>query len=86
MGVVVIVIYNGNQKDSASFKKDNRLKEITLKLDDSQHEKTLTLKDEEGPQYIRVNRKVGRFWIIIDSVYEGTDKANLTSVSEVEIY
>ena len=46
----------------------------------------LTLKDEEGPQYIRVNRKVGRFWIIIDSVYEGTDKANLTSVSEVEIY
>ena len=81
-----IVIYNGNQKDSASFKKDNRLKEITLKLDDSQHEKMLTLKDEEGPQYIRVNRKVGRFWIIIDSVYEGTDKANLTSVSEVEIY
>ncbi len=39
------------------------------------------------PQYIRVEREdVDRLWIIIDSVYEGDNGEDETSVSEVEIY
>lgn len=82
-----IVIWNGNQKDEESYRACNRLRYVTVRINDRMHSYRVTLKDQEGPQYIRVERQdVDKLWIIIDSVYRGTDPGNNTAVSEVEIY
>ncbi len=82
-----IVIWNGDQSSEENFRAHNRLKQVTLKINDTRHMYTMTLADTMGPQYIRVEREdVDRLWIIIDSVYEGDNGEDETSVSEVEIY
>ena len=81
-----IVIYNGDQSSEEAFYEHNRLKRVTIRINDRQKDYGIRLADTMGPQYIRVEDDVDRFWIIIESVYRGTDDENVTSVSEVELY
>jgi|GEM_PF-705414 len=81
-----IVIYNGDQSSEDAFYNHNRLKRVTIRINDRQKDYGIRLDDTMGPQYIRVEDEVDRFWIIIESVYRGNDVENVTSVSEVEIY
>lgn len=81
-----IVIYSGNQESEDSFKEYNRPKAVTLRLDSANKSYRIHLKDTPDPQYIRVDETVDRFWIIIDSVYRGSNGENTTCVSEVEVY
>ena len=83
-----IVIWNGWQKDDDAFTQYNRLKNVTLRIDDgtSKVNTSVTLKSTEGPQYILINQNVDRFWIIMNTVYRGEASDNVTCVSEVKIY
>lgn len=83
-----LVIWNGWQKDEDTFNQYNRLKNVTLRIDDgsSKVNTSITLKSTEGPQYILINQNVDRFWIIMNTVYRGEGSDNVTCVSEVEIY
>ena len=81
-----IVIYNGNQKDEDTFHAYNRMKRITLRLDAANKSYRIRLKDTPGPQYIRVDAVVDRFWIILGSSYRGSNKKNITCCSEVEVF
>lgn len=81
-----IVIYNGDQRTEKDYYNSNRLRTVTLRLDDKFQEYKLTLKDTMGPQYIRVEKKdIDRLWIIINSVYSGGTE-DRTCVSEVKIF
>lgn len=82
-----LVIRNGNQSGTSAFRECNRLKDVTVRINDKNHNYQVTLADTDKPQYIRIARNdVQKFWIIINSVYEGTDPGNHSAVSEVEIY
>lgn len=82
-----LVIWNGDQSSDDAYKAHNRLKTVTLRLDNATGDYRIHLKDTPEPQYIRIERKnLDRLWIIIDSVYPGSDNTNTTCVSEVEIH
>lgn len=82
-----IVVWNGNQSDGTVFKQFNRVKDISLMINSKRSAWHLKLLDTDRPQYIRVeNRDVDKFWIQIDSVYQGAGPDNATAVSEVQIY
>lgn len=82
-----LVIWNGNQQDDESYQQCNRFRDVTIRINDRMHSYHVRLLDQPGPQFIRVERdNVDKFWIIIDSVYQGTDPGNHTAVSEVRIY
>lgn len=78
-----ILIYNGNQKSEKSFKSNNRICSMKIKINDQDTE--VELKDTETPQVIKLNNTESSWGITIEivSVYRG-DIYDDTCISELK--
>lgn len=80
-----IVIYNGNQSNEKAYKKNNRLKAVSIIINEEINE--IELEDSMEPQVIRIEGAddVSEVKLEIQSVYEGT-AFNDTCIAEIECY
>jgi hypothetical protein len=86
---VRLQLKNGNQSSKGNWKTSARAKEVKLTLLPSGVEATLTLKDVDGPQSIKLEQPSGpltgvRLGII--SGLAGTKDAQVVTISDVEIF